>query len=251
MPARTLLSCGLLLLAGAGAGAGAGPICSAEVCLPAAYNAMDMPESAQDGPFEVGYSILLVDIYGVNHEDLTVDINVFLMLSWFDNRINIVNNSESSISVDVRFIDKLWKPDIYFYDLKAIQFTEGISPEQGLNLQQEEGRVKVSYNMEVELIMVCSMDVSNFPFDAHFCKLRFTSFSRMSDEMLFVRHQSTKAPDTMLDQTKVKDFKANASYLEVSEVGPAPAALDCSAQELTAAWSAPGSYFSTAGIRIG
>ena len=79
---------------------------------------MDMPQFNESiGPFEVGYSLLLVDIYGVEHSDFTININVFLTLNWFDDRINITTDDE--IHVDVRFIDNLWKPDVYFYDLKV------------------------------------------------------------------------------------------------------------------------------------
>ena len=89
-----------------------------QVCLPESYNAMDIPQLNTSGhPFEVGFSLLLVDIYGVEHSDFTININVFLTLNWFDDRINITTDDE--IDVDVRFIDNLWKPDVYFYDLKV------------------------------------------------------------------------------------------------------------------------------------
>ena len=48
---------------------------------------------------------------------------------------------------------------------------------------------------------------------------------------------SVHMPDKLLDQSKVQDFQANASYLEGEEI-------------LTEAWSAPGKHYSTAGIKI-
>ena len=97
---------------------------------------MDMPQFNESiGPFEVGYSLLLVDIYGVEHSDFTININVFLTLNWFDDRINITTDDE--IHVDVRFIDNLWKPDVYFYDLKVKSSIDCYStPEKGGTYQR-------------------------------------------------------------------------------------------------------------------
>ena len=153
-------------------------LCSSQVCLPVSYNAMNMPHSGSQQPFQVNYSILLLDIYGVQNDDFTIDTNIAMTLTWFDDRIMMSNRTNDSISVDVRFIDNLWKPDIYFYDLKSLTFTEGISPEKGLRLAKKGGRVEVTFKMEVQLVFVCPMVVSMFPFDRHICNMRFTSFSR-------------------------------------------------------------------------
>ena len=85
--------------------------------------------------------------------------------------------------------------------------------------------------MEKELLMICPMNVSSFPFDSHTCTLKFSSFARStlaasmsldlfyifrkSNEMTFTKKSGVK-PDELLDQEKVQDFDANASYLEVS-----------------------------------
>ena len=154
-----------------------GQDCSSKVCLPPTYNLMDMPETGAAGPLQVGFSLLLLDIYGVDHDDFTIDTNVFLTLTWVDDRILLANTSNDSINVDVRFLEKLWVPDIYFYGLKELELTDGISPEKGLRLRRQEGRVEVTFMIEMELVFVCPMDVSNFPFDKHVCNIKMTSFS--------------------------------------------------------------------------
>ena len=154
-----------------------GQNCSSQVCLPTTYNAMDMPPPGRAGPLEIGFTLLLLDIYRVDHHDFTINTNVFSTLTWIDNRILLSNISNDSVNVDVRFLDKLWVPDIYFYDLKELQMTEGISPEKGLRLKRHDGRVEVTFMIEMELVFVCPMDVSNFPFDKHVCDIKMTSFS--------------------------------------------------------------------------
>ena len=153
---------------------------------------MDVPKSnASADPIKVGYSLLLIDIYGVEHSDFTININVFLTLTWFDDRINI-SADDDEINVDVQFIDNLWKPDVYFYDLKVkylkidtllfegpfflqyywqdagyrflanvatfsrqeLIFTEGISPEKGLRLRRVKDRVEESFLFSFKPLIV-------------------------------------------------------------------------------------------------
>ena len=89
---------------------------------------------------------------------------------------------------------------------------------------------KVTIAMEMEVSMICPMDVAAFPFDTHICILKFSSFARSpflessiplksdtlrkSDEMTFVRTSGTdEQPDDRLG--RVQDFAVNASYIKV------------------------------------
>ena len=58
----------------------------------------------------------------------------------------------------------------------------------------------------------------------------------MNNQITFIR-TTDRSPDHLLNQSKVRDFLASASYLEGEET-------------VTEAWSAPGSFFSTNGIKI-
>ena len=82
--------------------------------------------------------------------------------------------------------------------------------------------------MKLELSLTCPMNVSTFPFDSHMCLLKFSSFGRWallpfdvvpffrkSDEIRFVRASDSGEPDDHLDDRKLQDFSANASYLKV------------------------------------
>ena len=71
-------------------------ICSGSVCIPSAYNKMDMPNCNNNdkGKLNVSASILLLDIYKINYDDFTMDLNVYFRFSWIENRL-IVNDTSN------------------------------------------------------------------------------------------------------------------------------------------------------------
>ena len=92
--------------------------------------------------------------------------------------------------------------------------------------------VQVTIAKKLELSLTCPMNVSTFPFDSHICTLKFSSFarwlflklslgeplSRKADEIEFVSMSGSEKPDALLDDRKLQDFSANASYIKVSVV---------------------------------
>ena len=139
-----------------------------------------------------------------------MDLNVFIKFSWIDNRLII--NDTSNGDVDVNFIRKLWVPDIYIYDLKNLRIRQTITPEEGLSIKNVDGNKRLTYIFEPEVVVVCPIDYSEFPFHSHTCSLQITSFSRTSDKMEFVTDHSW-VPGKVLDKNKIRDYKVNVSYL--------------------------------------
>ena len=211
-------------------------LCSSSVCIPSTYNRMDMPNSNQDvkEPFKVSISINLLDIYKINYEDFTMDLNLYVSFSWNDNRLIINDTFDGDVDVDVSFIKKLWVPDIYIYDLKELRTRHTITPEEGLRIKSKDGNVTLTYNFEPEVIVVCPIDYAEFPFHSHTCNLRMTSFSRYANKMEFVTDY-TLNPGSALNKDKIRDYKVNISYL---------------AGDKTKSKGWAGGYYSVAGLKI-
>ena len=72
---------------------------------------------------KVTVSLLLLDIFNIDYNDFTIDIALYVTISWVDNRLKILNGSNKLIgeslqsNVDVSFIQNIWVPEIYIYDL--------------------------------------------------------------------------------------------------------------------------------------
>ena len=211
-------------------------VCSSSVCIPSTYNKMDMPmlNSDDKDPFKVEVSMMLLDIYKINYDDFTMDLNVYMRFSWIDNRL--ILNETTSADVNVDFIQNLWIPDFYIYDLKQLQTRQIITPEKGLNIKKELDKTKVTFIFEPEVIIVCPVDYSEFPFHSHTCNLRIGSFSQYSDKMQFVADPSW-SPGQALDKDKIRDYDVNVSYLTGD-------------QTIDKAWTKNDKFYSIAGLKI-
>jgi len=205
---------------------------------------MEMPQTGSNSPLQVTYKLFILDIYGVEYDDYKVGMSIYLVLSWLDARIDLKdkNSSSSSTTVDASFIDKIWTPDLYFYNTRDSNHHEK-NPRLGLWLETKgKNNTTVTIAKKLELSLTCPMNVSTFPFDSHICTLKFSSFARKADEIEFVSMSGSEQPDALLDDRKLQDFSANASYIKGSKT-------------LQKAWlssdgQGPGNQFSIGGIEI-
>ena len=208
--------------------------CSGLACLSKDYNKMDMPPTSPMEPLKVEVSLLLLDIYKIDYHDFTMSLNLYFRLAWYDNRL-LLNGTKNDY-VDVSFIDNLWIPDLYIYNLKSLKMMKTITPEEGLNIVKDVDDVKLVYIFESKVDFVCPIDYSEFPFHSHTCVFQMTSFSHSSEEMEFIIDKSWR-PDQVLDISKIRDYQVNVSYLNKE-------------QTKLKSWTNDDVFFSTAGLNI-
>ena len=92
-----------------------GQVCSRSVCLPEDYNQMDLPEPEDGGPVRVMTTIHLIDIFNVHSNTFTLDLSLYINFYWVDNRI--LKNISAAVEVPRSFMELVWKPDLYIWDL--------------------------------------------------------------------------------------------------------------------------------------
>ena len=189
--------------------------CTSSLCLPSKYNKMNMPTSDDRLPLKVKVALLPLYIYKIDHIDFTVDIKVHMRVTWSDTRLII--NSTKSEAVDVDFVQKLWIPDIYIYDLKEMissMTSQTITPNGGLTVSQEDGIIKLTYVFEPRMLFVCPLRYANFPFHSYSCYLRIGSFTQKIEEMVFVPDERLD-PDYVLKTGKevIQDYTIKVSHL--------------------------------------
>ena len=73
-----------------------------------------------DDPVEVAVEFNYIKIIEVNDIKLTVTLVVMPYIRWIDQRIVLLNNStqETNVPIDLDWLNHLWFPDIYVYQLK-------------------------------------------------------------------------------------------------------------------------------------
>ena len=79
------------------------------VCLPVHYNAMDVSTTT----VTVSTSILLLE---VRPKTFTLDLSMSIKLVRRNSRIKL---ARGYVNMDQRFMDKVWKPDMYIWNLSG------------------------------------------------------------------------------------------------------------------------------------
>ena len=90
-------------------------ICAGNVCIPDNYDKFEMP----DKHVHVDIGIEVVEILEVNDHDFSTAMYLYFDFSWTDPRL--INNATSgkTLQIETSFMDNLWVPDIYIYNLKS------------------------------------------------------------------------------------------------------------------------------------
>ena len=95
--------------------------CSSSVCLKDDYNKMNMPERINGSPLVVSCGIRLLDITQIDTQDFGFSMSVFLQFIWTDNRISMEASNKTDENLHLSFIELLWVPDFYIYDLQSFR----------------------------------------------------------------------------------------------------------------------------------
>jgi len=108
--------------------------CSYAYCLPIDYKKMDAPFKESE-PLQIEIKIDLLQILEIDEVKFTVTLSINILIIWEDFRITgpTANDPTEQIPIDIRFVDSLWLPDIYIYDMKEILPTKFNIPFAGNN----------------------------------------------------------------------------------------------------------------------
>ena len=95
--------------------------CSYAYCLPFGYNKMEAPFKDLE-PLEIDIQVDVLQIHEIDDIAFTVSLSLNLIVSWRDFRITgpTPDDPQEIIPIDVRFVQNLWLPDFYIYDMKEI-----------------------------------------------------------------------------------------------------------------------------------
>ena len=82
---------------------------------------MNMPERINGSPLVVSCGIRLLDITQIDTQDFGFSMSVFLQFIWTDNRISMEASNKTDENLHLSFIELLWVPDFYIYDLQSFR----------------------------------------------------------------------------------------------------------------------------------
>ena len=131
----------------------------------------------------------ILQIVDINDVDFTVTFSMYLFVKWMEARLQKNGTTpgpdNQETPVDLKFLDKLWVPDVYFYDLKKLEdhmFLTKFAGEKTysylLNFNYYVSGLfvingnEILYTQELLITFWCRMRFENYPLDTQSCNFR-------------------------------------------------------------------------------
>ena len=88
-------------------------------CLPKDYQKLESPRP--DSPVHVDINVEILDILSVNDKEFSITMSMYFSVMWQESRIVTQNKIEPGFwyPVSLEFLDYLWTPNIFIYNLKS------------------------------------------------------------------------------------------------------------------------------------
>ncbi|CAI2353753.1 unnamed protein product [Caenorhabditis sp. 36 PRJEB53466] len=114
----------------------------------------------------------------------TYSFNCYFRQKWTDDRLHFNNSGIGfrQLSLSMAMLDKIWKPDTYFWN-GAGSYVHGITTSNRLVRLEPDGTIL--YSSRITIKAKCQMDMSRYPLDKQACRLVLGSYAYPSDEVQY------------------------------------------------------------------
>jgi hypothetical protein len=160
------------------------------LCLPEDYIKSEKPTLDLPGPMKVVVRFYTREVVEINDHEKKVTLATFLKLEWPEPRLIINRNSSNwrvnkdngavFVSFAVDWIDKLWMPDIEFYNLINFRHVSSLREAGTLRIYAQtkhKDRNIVSFMIFGHITVDCGMKFRKFPMDNQRCVFKAGSAS--------------------------------------------------------------------------
>ena len=188
------------------------PTCFEEICLPGNYDKLIAPLNTTN---DILVDISKVKILKVDDFDCTIKLSFWFWLTWSEPRLILPSTLPPYVPLDNSFWGKLWKPDVYFFNLKQTIIKHSLFHEShSFYLMNSTLGAKVRYFGEFELILYCQMAFNNYPLDEHVCDFKLGSSKMDSSKINYTLSNFTFHQD---EQVSLLDYTSKVHGLPDSK----------------------------------
>ncbi len=163
-----------------------------------------------------------MDIMGVNDKEFSVTLTMYFSVKWDEPRLE-TNNSVAEgqwTPIDLQFMNQLWVPNIFIYDLRRFSALNVLKKLAGVWIV--EGR-QIYYSQATIVTFSCPMRFNLYPLDEHVCKFRVGSTNLDETRMKFSETQYNFDPaarNTILDYAvEVEKLRESDRILPYGDLG--------------------------------
>lgn len=132
-------------------------------------------------PTVVQTNILIRSMGPISELDMEYSMDCYFRQYWRDQRLSFLGPIKS-LSLSIKMLERIWRPDTYFYNGKNSYVHTITVPNKLLRISQDGD---ILYSMRLTIKAKCPMELRSFPMDRQSCPLILGSYAYTSKELIY------------------------------------------------------------------
>ncbi|XP_031783665.1 gamma-aminobutyric acid receptor alpha-like isoform X1 [Nasonia vitripennis] len=145
------------------------------------YENSQLPTHGKGTPTVVKTNIYIRSMGPISELDMDYSMDCYFRQYWRDSRLSFLGPIKS-LSLSIKMLERIWRPDTYFYNGKHSYVHTITVPNKLLRITQEGD---ILYSMRLTIKAKCTMDLRNFPMDRQSCPLILGSYAYTSGQLVY------------------------------------------------------------------
>ncbi|KAJ8949687.1 hypothetical protein NQ314_008149, partial [Rhamnusium bicolor] len=145
------------------------------------YESSQLPTHGKDVPTIVQTNILIRSMGPVSELDMEYSMDCYFRQYWRDQRLSFLGPIKS-LSLSIKMLERIWRPDTYFYNGKNSYVHTITVPNKLLRISQDGD---ILYSMRLTIKAKCPMELRSFPMDRQSCPLIMGSYAYTSKDLIY------------------------------------------------------------------
>ncbi|CRL04832.1 CLUMA_CG017885, isoform A [Clunio marinus] len=157
-------------------------------------------------PTIVKTNILIRSMGPVSELNMDYSMDCYFRQYWRDKRLSF-KSPIKSLSLSIKMLERMWKPDTYFYNAKKSHIHTITVPNKLLRLSDNGD---ILYSMRLTIRASCPMQLRNFPMDRQSCPLILGSYAYTNKELIYEWYNNNSVnfePGMALSQFDLISFR--------------------------------------------
>ncbi|XP_058444093.1 gamma-aminobutyric acid receptor subunit alpha-6 isoform X2 [Malaya genurostris] len=145
------------------------------------YENSQMPTHGQGIPTVVKTNILIRSMGPMSELEMDYSMDCYFRQYWRDKRLSF-HGPIKSLSLSIKMLERIWRPDTYFYNGKHSHIHTITVPNKLLRLSQDG---EILYSMRLTIKASCLMQLRSFPMDRQSCPLVLGSYAYSRQQLIY------------------------------------------------------------------
>ncbi|XP_056641890.1 gamma-aminobutyric acid receptor alpha-like isoform X1 [Diorhabda sublineata] len=146
------------------------------------YESSQLPTHGRNGPTVVQTNILIRSMGPISELDMEYSMDCYFRQYWRDQRLSFLGPIKS-LSLSIKMLERIWRPDTYFYNGKNSYVHTITVPNKLLRISRDGD---ILYSMRLTIKAKCPMELKSFPMDRQSCPLIFGSYAYTSKDLIYL-----------------------------------------------------------------